>query len=211
MKKILLFVTTLFFVSYYGVSAQSIRHMLVEMPDSLLPLLTKNNREDCFDFLDANMRARVTNRFDSKSELYSYTSDFLYLQTSDAGSMQMKLLPKANDTIVCVVNTVCAEACDSRIAFYNRRWEPLTTKRYFDAPEIWEFFSPADSAELLKMTDIYLVKLSLSATSDSLYAEYTIPQYMLREETNSLSGKLHRIVFLWNEAKGCFVKTEDDN
>ena len=47
-------------------NAQEMRDIFVEMPDSIIPLLTQSNRADCVDFLDAKMRARVTNKFDGR-------------------------------------------------------------------------------------------------------------------------------------------------
>ena len=42
------------------------RTVFVQMPDSILPLLTEVNRADCIDFLDSHMRAQVTNRFGTR-------------------------------------------------------------------------------------------------------------------------------------------------
>ncbi|MBR2300808.1 MAG: DUF3256 family protein, partial [Bacteroidaceae bacterium] len=136
MKKTVLLFLFIFFAADSYLSAQSMRTLFVSMPDSIMPLLTKNNREDCIDFIDAGMQAVVTNRLDSKSELLQFTPNFLHLRTSKAGSMQLKILPTADDTLVCVVNTICAEACDSRIAFYTRKWQPLDSKNYFAPPII---------------------------------------------------------------------------
>ena len=91
MKKIILLSFLFAFCVNGIVSAQSMRTLFVEMPDSIMPLLTKNNREDCVDFIDAGMQARVTNRLDSKSELLKFTPDYLLLKTSSSGSMQMKM------------------------------------------------------------------------------------------------------------------------
>ena len=44
--------------------AQNMRSVFISMPDSITPLLTKVNKEDCVDFLDSNMKAEVKNRFD---------------------------------------------------------------------------------------------------------------------------------------------------
>ncbi|MBR6998224.1 MAG: DUF3256 family protein, partial [Prevotella sp.] len=34
------------------------------MPDSLMPYLTKNNRLDMIDFMEANMKAEITNQLE---------------------------------------------------------------------------------------------------------------------------------------------------
>ena len=43
--------------------AQNMKSVFIAMPDSITPLLSQVNKEDCVDFLDSNMKAEVTNRF----------------------------------------------------------------------------------------------------------------------------------------------------
>lgn len=62
-----------------------------EMPDSLMPYLTKNNRLDMLDFMEARMKAEVTNRFDGKSEMTALSSDSLTVRLSDALTVDMRL------------------------------------------------------------------------------------------------------------------------
>ena len=103
--------------SVVGVQAQDMKTLFVSMPDSIAPLLTKVNREDCIDFLASNMKAEVKNRFGKTAELKKLTDDYLQLQTTSRSTLEMKLLP-LNDSvkIVCMVNTVCASAADVRYA-----------------------------------------------------------------------------------------------
>lgn len=98
--------------------AQDMKTLFIAMPDSMAPLLTKVNREDCVDFLASNMKAEVKNRFGKVSELKKLTDDYLFLQTTGSSSMEMKLLP-LNDSVkvICVINTVCGPVCDSEIRF----------------------------------------------------------------------------------------------
>ena len=78
--------------------AQDMKTLFIAMPDSVAPLLTKVNREDCVDFLASNMKAEVKNRFGKVSELKRLTDDYLFLQTTGSSSMEMKLLP-LNDSV----------------------------------------------------------------------------------------------------------------
>lgn len=63
-------------------------------------------------------------------ERINYTDDFLKIKTSSRGNLQIKLLPLINNTkIVCVVKTVCGQACDSQIQFYSTEWNPIESAR----------------------------------------------------------------------------------
>lgn len=177
-------------------TAQDMRTLFITAPDTIFPLLDVSAREDCVDFLDAGMRARVTNRLGGKSELLAITPSFLELRCSDSSTVQMRLFPCTGDTVVAVVRTVCAEACDSRISFYRKDWAtaPIT----FERPLLSDFFVSSDSLDhCIVRCDIYLVALSLSPDDDTLVAEYTMPRYMSEEDAKLVTPHLQRLVYRW--------------
>ena len=99
-----------------SMAAQDMKSVFVSMPDSITPLLTKVNKEDCVDFLDSNMKAEVSTRFGGTAEMKVLTDDYVLMQTTPASSLEMKLLPVNDSTkVICMVKTVCATACDSEI------------------------------------------------------------------------------------------------
>ena len=188
------------FISLFcgSAQAQDLRALFIEMPDTLLPLLTDNDRRDMIDFWDARMSASVVNRLDGKSRITALTDDFLSVELSRSSSMQIKMLNvEGGGTLLCIVNTVGAEAYDSRIHFYNSRWERVDGLK-FAMPSIVDFFLPSDSVDkALAVSDIYLVKLSLSADSDSLKAEYTMPLYMSRSDSARVAPQLRPLFYRW--------------
>ncbi len=188
------------FISLFcgSAQAQDLRTLFIEMPDTLLPLLTDNDRRDMIDFWDARMSTSVVNRLDGKSRITALTDDFLSVELSRSSSMQIKMLNvEGGDTLLCIVNTVGAEAYDSRIHFYNSRWKRVDGLK-FDMPSIVDFFLPSDSVDkALAVSDIYLVKLSLSADSDSLKAEYTMPLYMSRSDSARVAPQLRPLHYRW--------------
>ena len=182
-------------------AAQNRRTLFVGMPDSIVPLLTQNNRADCVDFIDAKMRAQVSNRLGGKSELLQLTDDYLKMKMSSRGTLEMKLLPRSGgDTLICMVRSVCAEACDSRITFYTKEWTECTD--YFEYPRIKEFFNAGDSlGKVLDMADIYLVRLSLSPANADVEATYTMPAYMSQSDSAFVSKYLQKIIYHWDGKK----------
>ena len=84
------------------------RDVFLQMPDSLLPYLTANNRLDFIDFLDSGMKAGVANELGGKSEMLTLTDTTLTLQASAAKLVQMQLMPVSNpvdscNQVVCVI------------------------------------------------------------------------------------------------------------
>ena len=205
----LAYILTLMLALATQANAQEMRTIFTEMPDSIIPLLTYSNRADCVDFLDAKMKARVTNRLDGQSELLQLTPDYLKMKLTKHTQLQMKLLPRSSgDTIICMVNTVCAEANDSRIRFYTKEWKEITpATKMFKKPLTREFFAAGDSLEkILKIADIYLVELTLAPESTTRQANYTMPAYMTRSDSAFVTKSMRPINDRWTGKT--FEKTE---
>ena len=204
MKKVL-FIFVLSVLSS-AVQAQNIRALFMSAPEEVLPLLPENSRADCLDYIDAGMEAVVSNRLDGTSRLVTLTDDCLLLQTTASSSMQIKLLPSSDGgTIVCVVKSVKAESENSHMAFYDACWNELPAERYFDSPEITDFFVSEESAgNYADKCDMYLVKYTMSVENATLVAEYTMPSYMDVDDRKLVSPFLKSVVYRWNGQR--FVK-----
>ena len=83
----------------------TIRDAFRQMPDSLLPTLTQNNRLDFLDFHDAGMKAEVKNRLGGTSLMTVLTDDSLSLQVSPAMRVDILLLtlPEPLDSVHQVI------------------------------------------------------------------------------------------------------------
>ena len=179
--------------------AQTFREMFIDTPDSVMPLLTRYDRSDFIEYVKAGMRARAMNRLDSESVLKELAGDYLFLQTTSSSSLQMKMLPFGGDSIMCVVNSVKADAEDSRIAFFDRKWNRMNTGDFFRSPAIRDFFMPSDTIDrYVDMCNIRFVSLKLNAVDNTMVAEYNMPGYMNKEEATIVSPLLRKLVYRWN-------------
>ena len=208
MKRHLLFLVSIFCT--LSVIAQDMKTVFVAMPDSIVPLLTKVNREDCIDFLDSNMKAVVKNRFGNVAEMKVLTDDYVQMQVSEVSTLEMRLLPVNDSTrVICMVKTVCASACDSSVRFYASDWSAeLAAKDFLQVPSGDDFFLPNDSltdeaALARKMADMHAMKASLSKDDASLTFVYTTPDYLNKEDREKLLPLLKKepMVLRWSEGR----------
>ncbi|MBP8777841.1 MAG: DUF3256 family protein [Bacteroidaceae bacterium] len=120
--------------------AQTAKEAFLAMPDSLLPYLTANNKLDMPDFLASKMPARVKNKLEQTTEMKQLTADYLFLQTGENSSFQLKVLPLSSTSsigksLIAVIYSVSAPATDSQISFYTNDWKKkLPTESYFTQP-----------------------------------------------------------------------------
>ena len=193
-----------------SVVAQDMKSVFVAMPDSVTPLLTKVNREDCIDFLDSNMKAVVKNRFGNVAEMKVLTDDYVLMQTSEVGTLEMKLLPLADSTkVICMVKTINVPVADSSVRFYTSDWsQQLDVKEFLQLPSMDAFFLPNDSLKdeailTRKKADMHLMKAQLSKEDTSLTFTYTTPDYLNEEDREKLLPHLRKepIVLRWSEGK----------
>ena len=168
MRRLLLIITVLF--AALGASAQDMKQVFINMPDTIMPLLTRVNREDFGDFLDSGMAAVVKNRFGESAQMTTLTKDYLFIKETSASTVEMRLLPMSDSIkAICEVRTFNAPLPDSRVRFYSSRWERLDEKDFMDEA----FFNLRRKG---------LVELSLSQASDSLKAVTRIFQGFRNEE-----------------------------
>ena len=193
-----------------SVVAQDMKSVFVAMPDSVTPLLTKVNKEDCIDFLASDMKAVVKNRFGNMAEMKILTDDYVLMQTSEIGTLEMKLLPLSDSIkVICMVKTVNASAADSSVRFYTSDWsQQLDAKEFLQLPSMEVFFLPNDSLTdeailTRKKADMHLMKAQLSKEDTSLTFTYTTPNYLNEEDRKKLLPHLRMepIVLRWSEGK----------
>lgn len=185
--------------------AQDMKTIFVNLPDSIEPLLTKVNREDCVDFLDSNMRAVVKNRFGNSAELKVLTTDFLEMQLTAVSTMKLKLLPlKDSINVVCMVKTACAPACDSEIRFFDTSWTELDASDFLQIPSEEVFYQSLDSLKALQIKpEMLMMEASLSPDNFSLVFENTTLQVMNEEEREKILPYLRKepLVMEWKEGR----------
>ena len=116
-----------------NLSAQTLKDVFKQMPDSLMPYLSANNRLDFIDFMDSNMKAEVTNQTGGTSEMTALTDDSLSIRMSDALRVDMLLfdLDEPVDTIrqvIVFVETFLSDSIygESVSKTFSLDWQPVT-------------------------------------------------------------------------------------
>ena len=137
MRRILL--AALCFVALDSSAQTPMSQVLKQMPDSIVPYLSENNKLDIIDFLDSKMKAEVHNLLDGKTELLTMKERSAALQLNEASRLDIRLLDveepiDSASQIVCLVSTYGTDVQESRVAFYSLRWHPLPTARFVTLP-----------------------------------------------------------------------------
>ena len=119
--------------------ATKISEVFKQMPDSLMPYLTQNNRLDFIDFMESGMKAEVTNLTGGTSEMTALTDDSLSIRMSDALRVDMLLLTldepvdSVNQVIVYIENFLIDTVYGERVCkIFTLDWQPFTSDLPFN-------------------------------------------------------------------------------
>ena len=122
----------LLFVGQTGRAEElKIRDVFKQMPVSVMPYLSENNRLDFIDFIDSDMKAIVKNRLGGSSEMVSLTDSTLSIRMSSSLQVDLLLLKvEGHDTrhqIICLIETFGSDSLslESNVRFFNLSWESL--------------------------------------------------------------------------------------
>jgi hypothetical protein len=126
-----------------SIPGDSMDSVFRQMPDSLIPTLSENNRLDMIDFVISNMKAEVTNLFGGKSEMLALTHDSLCIRVSDGLTVRMLLLKPIETMdscshVVCMAQTFGSDSLSlsTRMDYFTSRWQRLDlVPRFSEADE----------------------------------------------------------------------------
>lgn len=202
MKYLISFFILILVANFSFAQKLSMRDVFKNMPTTIAPYLTHNNKLDMIDFIDSNMKSEVNNTLNGTSTLILLTNDYLKMKLSPTLSIEMKLLPaeinSTNDTLVCVVYTYGDSIKDSKIEFYSPKWELVKTVSDPLSPKsINEYLSTYNDNTLFKsaVNDCLCIKAELSPKDNLLRLKMSEPIFVndkvIQTKTSDMSITLN--------------------
>lgn len=119
--------------------AQTMKEVWSAMPDSVMPLLSRNNRLDCVDYWEAGQQGDVKNRLEGKVSILFMNEDSLAVADTESSSYEMKLKKgERGDLLSITVRRVVktGDITDWTERIYSPSWRLLK-----------EYAAPKDSFE----------------------------------------------------------------
>jgi hypothetical protein len=123
-------------------NAADLRTIFINMPDSVMPLFTKSERMDFFDYMDSGMDAKATNKLGGESVMTLFRDDMLSINTSESGRADIVLFKRKDGTsLICMIVTVLGNYPDSRLSFYNEDWTPVPANSLIKYPSMEDYLT----------------------------------------------------------------------
>ena len=192
MKKILIIIC--FLTCWLGVSAQSLREVWIEMPDSILPYLSKSQRTELADYVEMKAEPAVLSTFGDSVRIERMTNNYLLLKANEATRLEIKLLD--NNTLA-LVQTWMAPAAESKLSLFNLQWQPKEAVVDYKANIVKpDSMSDEDFSDLKTLMFPRLKEYRLSADNNSLSVSWNYP-LLSKKDVKRVTDILKSQVLNW--------------
>lgn len=196
MKKIIIYI--LFCIIASPLVAQDLTSVFLNIPDSVLIGIDAEGKDVLIKNASDTLKVSTPSLFGKEIIRNEVTEDYLSLQTSSAGTLQIKLLPLVNNSkIILTIKTVCGKACDSQIQFYSTDWTPLADVSLFPVPQIdWFIKSDIDRnsddfKNAYAAVDMHPFKIDISADKAEATVSFDIENYLSEEDYKKIKPYLN--------------------
>lgn len=192
MKKTLIIIC--FLTCWLCVSAQSLREVWVEMPDSILPYLSKSQRTELADYVDMKADPAVLNSFGDSVRIERMTNNYLLVKANEVTRLEIKLLD--NNTIA-LVQTWMAPVAESKLSLFNLQWQPKEVVVDYKVNIVKpESMSDEDFVDLKILMYPRLKEYRLSADNNSLSVSWNYP-LLSKKDVKRVADLLKTQVLNW--------------
>lgn len=192
----------LFFLSLSTiVEAQQVGDLFKAMPPELLPGVSEGNKTMLL--VDSGKTTVPYPLGEIVKEAYG--NDYLRLQTSKIGTLQLKLLPVSEDSVVvCLIKTVCGNVCDSHISFYTSEWKKLDKEAFLPTISAEIFLNSSQKKSendkyAVSLPDIYPISATFNETGTDLTLTFHYKERLSEEQIQQLEPLLKgdSLVLTW--------------
>jgi len=109
------------------ISAQNMRELWLDMPDSLTVYLDNNMRSQMLDIADMGVSSPTKNMLGQQSSIDSIASDYISVSMSASKRVEMGLIRQENgDTCIIMLSTFIGDkVSETTVSLFNRKWEKI--------------------------------------------------------------------------------------
>ena len=192
MKKTLIIIC--FLTCWLCVSAQSLREVWIEMPDSVLPYLSKSQRTELVDYVDMKADPAVLNAFGDSVRIERMTNNYLLVKASKVTRLEIKLLD--NNTLA-LVQTWKAPVAESKLSLFNLQWQPKEAVVVYNENIVKpDSMSEEEFADLKSLMYPRMREYRLSAENNSLSVSWNYP-LLSKKDAKRVADLLKMQVVNW--------------
>lgn len=184
----------------------SARRAFIEMPETVLDLISADMRLDMLDHYDVDSIGRGTNTLRGEATITQLTPDYINADLTGVSTLQYKILKRKNGSdILLSIYTVGDKdgERDSEILFYDSNLSPLKTDKFIKKPQLSDFFDlkgyKTKMKEIEKLIPYYNISYDAYPGNNEVRARLSFGDAMPLEDLKLIEMFLKpQIIYIWN-------------
>lgn len=185
MKKILCLSALLMLINF-SVQPKDIADYFIDMPSYLMPTFESSYRVELLENHLESGRDSLENRFGTKVVLLELDTinQHIVLQSTSSSHFEMQIIENQNDTLIGIINTVCAPVCSSYFKFYDTEWKEVKVDfPSFDTKKWLKYSNSNDDNELVeRLIKVNFIELRFNPKEQEIEAINNSLEYLSDEE-----------------------------
>lgn len=185
----------------FAAEAKSIDDVFKSAPAQVLPLLDSNARLDMLDYYNSGLSNKTGNSLGGGSAITGKSGERMDVKLTDASTMELALLPAANDSLIAVISTVMTPVPDSKISVFSGDWKENLTGRMIKVPELDDWLTNAGKkhkAEVMQIVPFMLVEYDYDPGTQLLTLKNNTPHFVGDEIYQIIEGYVYpQMVYKW--------------
>ena len=170
-----------------------------------------------FNSITVPTRYELINNFGraDKTELYNdlrteetrilaLTDEYMKIATSSAQTVELKLLHKSKrDTVIAVIETVAVPYKDSRLTFYDTKWNKLDASKFIKMPTFDDFILPSMPKDLRNnlVNSMMMTMIELRFEGETLVAQCNANDFFMGDDLKTFQPYLvKKVVYTINKS-----------
>ena len=186
------------------ISAQTINELWLSMPQNMTPYLTEKQKKEVIDNYKSDSGLKVTNNLQGTTYADTLSADYGHFCMSDSKDLYLILLPtKDNDSIMLCIETYKTPDAQSKLEFYNRKWQKLSKQDKIPNIEMENLISRPDTMSietydnLRSLISPELISFQYNVSSKTLEANLATP-LLSADERNKLKNIFSKYMLKWD-------------
>ncbi len=194
MNKILFILLTAWTISFTLQAQKDVADYFVDMPLYLIPTLESSYRMELVENYQTSGKDTVQNMFGTTVKLLSLDTlnQHIRLQATTNSKFEMQLFKQNNDTIIGIINTVCAPICSSYIKFFDTEWKEVMYK--FPEYNYTNWLKKDNTSEqnelVAKLLKVNFIELSFNPKEQAVEVKNNSLEYLGEEDKSFVSKYL---------------------
>lgn len=192
--KLILCLMAMLMLNNFQANSKNAADYFIDMPLLLIPTLESSYRVELIENYLTEGKDSLQNRFGTNVKLLHLDTinQHIALQTTSNARFELQLIENENDTLIGVINTVCAPICSSYIKFYDTEWKEVKVDFPKFSNNSWSKVTTSDEAkknaeQLVKMS---MIELIFNPAENKVEAINNTPEILSEEDRASLTDDM---------------------